>query len=42
MIREFLVWLQNSLGKGEDELAQSWSEALLGSLNFWALLKART
>ena len=39
MIREFLLWLQNSLGKGEGELAQSWSEALLGSLNFWGLLE---
>ena len=39
MIREFLVWLQNDLGKGTGEMAQSWSEALLGSLNFWGLLE---
>ncbi len=39
MIREFLVWLQNSLGKGAGDTAQSWSEALLGSLNFWGLLE---
>lgn len=39
MIREFLVWLQTDLGKGTGELAQSWSEALLGSLNFWGLLE---
>ena len=39
MIREFLTWLQNSLGKGEGELAQSWSEALLGSLNFWGIVE---
>jgi len=39
LIREFLVWLQNDLGKGTGEMAQSWSEALLGSLNFWGLLE---
>jgi hypothetical protein len=39
LIREFLVWLQTELGKGTGELAQSWSEALLGSLNFWGLLE---
>lgn len=39
MIREFLVWLQNDLGKGTGDMAQSWSEALLGSLNFWGLLE---
>ncbi len=39
MIHEFLVWLQNSLGKGTGDTAQSWSEALLGSLNFWGLLE---
>lgn len=38
-MREFLVWLQNSLGKGDGEVDQSWSEALLGSLNFWGLLE---
>ncbi|WP_309606991.1 DUF6644 family protein [Phenylobacterium sp.] len=39
MIRAFLVWLQTELGKGAGETAQSWSEALLGSLNFWGLLE---
>ncbi len=39
MLREFLVWLQTQLGKGSGDLAQSWSEALLGSLNFWGLLE---
>ena len=39
MIREFLVWLQNDFGKGTGDMAQSWSEALLGSLNFWSLLE---
>ena len=39
MIREFLVWLQTVPGKGTGEMAQSWSEALLGSLNFWSLLE---
>lgn len=39
MIRHFLVWLQTSLGKGTGDDAQSWSEALLGSLNFWGLLE---
>lgn len=38
-MRDLLVWLQTRLGKGEGELAQSWSEALLGSLNFWGLLE---
>ena len=39
MIRGFLVWLQHSLGKGTAPDAQSWSEQLLGSLNFWNLLE---
>ena len=39
MIREALVWLQTELGKGSGDTAQSWSEALLGSLNFWGLLE---
>lgn len=39
MIREFLVWLQTELGKGQGEYPMSWSEALLGSLNFWGLLE---
>ena len=39
MIRDFLVWLQNDLGKGVGDTAQSWSEALLGSLNLWSLLE---
>lgn len=39
MLRQFLVWLQTELGKGTGELAQSWSEALLGSLNFWGLVE---
>lgn len=39
MIREFLVWLQDHLGKGAGDMAQSWSEQLLGSLNFWALVE---
>ncbi len=38
MIRAFLVWLQ-SLGRGSGPDAQSWSEALHGSLNFWNLLE---
>jgi hypothetical protein len=32
-------WLQHVLGKGSGDEAQSWSEALLGSLNFWSLLE---
>ena len=39
MLRSFLVWLQTSLGKGPGEFDPSWSEALLGSLNFWGLLE---
>jgi hypothetical protein len=39
LIREALVWLQTVLGKGPGDTAQSWSEALLGSLNFWGLLE---
>jgi len=39
MIDAFLNWLQHSLGKGSADDAQSWSEALLGSLNFWSLLE---
>jgi hypothetical protein len=32
-----MVWLQTDLGKGGGD--QSWSEALLGSPNFWGLLE---
>jgi hypothetical protein len=39
MILSILTWLQNSLGKGHGDDAQSWSQALLGSLNFWNLLE---
>lgn len=39
LINAFLTWLQHGLGKGAGDTAQSWSEALLGSLNFWALLE---
>jgi hypothetical protein len=39
MIGAFLNWLEHSLGKGGGDTAQSWSEALLGSLNFWNLLE---
>ncbi len=39
MIAAFLNWLEHSLGKGSGDTAQSWSEALLGSLNFWNLLE---
>jgi hypothetical protein len=34
-----LTWLEHTLGKGSGDTAQSWSEALLGSLNFWGLLE---
>ncbi|OYU71142.1 MAG: hypothetical protein CFE28_14750 [Alphaproteobacteria bacterium PA2] len=39
MVREFLVWLQDHLGKGPSDTAQSWSQSLLGSLNFWGLIE---
>ena len=39
MIREFLVWVAHTLGKGEGDIAMSWSEALASSLNFWGLLE---
>jgi hypothetical protein len=39
VLRAFLVWLQDDLGKGAGDAAQSWSQALLGSLNFWGLLE---
>ncbi|WP_297693687.1 DUF6644 family protein [Phenylobacterium sp.] len=39
MINQFMTWLQHGLGKGSGDTAQSWSEALLGSLNFWGLLE---
>lgn len=39
MILTFLIWLQDVLGKGKGDDAQSWSQALLGSLNFWNLLE---
>jgi hypothetical protein len=39
MILAFLTWLQESLGKGKGADAQSWSQALLGSLNFWNIME---
>ena len=39
MIGAFLNWLEHTLGKGPAADGQSWSEALLGSLNFWSLLE---
>jgi hypothetical protein len=39
VIRDFLVWVATVLGKGEGDVAMSWSEALAGSLNFWSLLE---
>jgi hypothetical protein len=38
-MEQFLTWLQHGLGKGAGDTAQSWSEALLESLNFWELLE---
>jgi hypothetical protein len=38
-MESFLTWLQHSLGKGPGDTAQSWSEALLESLNLWELLE---
>jgi hypothetical protein len=39
VIRDILVWVQTELGKGPGEFPQSWSEALLGTRNFWGLLE---
>jgi len=39
MLDSILNWFQHVLGKGPAPDAQSWSEALLGSLNFWNLLE---
>ena len=39
MLESFFNWMQHALGKGASPDAQSWSEALLGSLNFWGLLE---
>ena len=39
MLRQLLVWMQTELGKGAGEGAQSWSESLLETLNFWGLLE---
>jgi hypothetical protein len=38
-MEQFLTWLQHGLGKGAGDTAQSWSEALLESLNLWELLE---
>ena len=38
MLRAFFVWLQ-ALGRGPGPDAQSWSETLHGSLNFWNILE---
>ncbi len=39
MIGAFLNWLEHSFGKGPTPDGQSFSELLLGSLNFWNLLE---
>jgi hypothetical protein len=39
MLNSILNWFQHVLGRGPAPDAQSWSEALLGSLNFWSLLE---
>jgi hypothetical protein len=39
VLRDFLVWLATQLGKGEGDVAMSWSEALASSLNFWGLVE---
>ncbi len=39
MIRDFLVWLATSLGRGPGEYDASWSDLLASSLNFWGLLE---
>jgi len=39
MIGAFLNWLEHSWGKGPTPDGQSFSELLLGSLNFWSLLE---
>jgi hypothetical protein len=39
MIGAFLNWLQHGWGKGPTPDGQSFSELLLGSLNFWSLLE---
>jgi hypothetical protein len=38
-IEAFLFWLQHGWGKGPTPDGQSFSELLLGSLNFWTLLE---
>jgi hypothetical protein len=38
-MEHFLTWLQHGLGKGPGDTAQSWSEALLESMNLWELLE---
>ena len=39
MIGAFLTWLEHGFGKGPTPDGQSFSELLLGSLNFWNLLE---
>ena len=39
MIGAFLNWLEHTWGKGPTPDGQSFSELLLGSLNFWSLLE---
>src|ERR1700722_10637965 len=38
-INAFLNWLEHVFGKGPSPDGQSFSEALLGSLNFWNILE---
>lgn len=39
MLRDWLIWLKTQFGRGEGDMAVSWSDALEGSLNFWSLLE---
>jgi hypothetical protein len=39
LIRHFLVWLQTEFMKGSGNYPETWSEKLLGSLNFWGLME---
>ena len=39
MIRDFLVWMATTVGKGPGEYDISWTDALASSLNFWSLLE---
>jgi hypothetical protein len=39
MLLDALLWMKTELGRGQGDMAMSWSDALESSLNFWSLVE---